>query len=72
MVVPSMCQGDLLSAAIHCHAETGFAASLCIDEFPRPNSLRISPDLDSVGVVLFSRGFLARNYHFLQCPTGPF
>jgi hypothetical protein len=35
-------------------------------------SFRIGPDRKSVGVVLFSRGFLARNPRFLQCPTGPF
>jgi hypothetical protein len=35
-------------------------------------SFRIGPDQKSVGVVLFSRGFLARNPRFLLCPTGPF
>jgi len=32
----------------------------------------ISHDLESVGVVLFSGGFLARNPHFLKRPSGPF
>ncbi len=32
----------------------------------------ISPDLDSVQIVLFSGGFLASNPRFLQCLTGPF
>jgi hypothetical protein len=35
-------------------------------------SFRIGPDRKSVGPVLFSHGFLARNQRFLQCPTGPF
>src|SRR5207249_10328821 len=45
------------------------------EDLPEPKELlnrfrrdgrRISPDPYSVGVVLFWRGFLARNYHFLK------
>jgi len=42
-----------------------------LNRFKR-NGRRISPDPDSAKVVLFSRGFFARNYHFLQRTTGVF
>jgi len=42
-----------------------------LNRFKR-NGRRTSPDPDSAKVVLFSRGFLARNYHFLQRTTGVF
>jgi hypothetical protein len=32
-------------------------------------SFEMNPDLESVGVVLFSRGFLAMNPRFLKRPT---